>query len=150
MTISRFKLDQRVPQASFVPEWRTVDLYDVFETIQLLLSTLGYPVLDEMRKSSGNETENIFYCKGKGITAKGEYNEDGFVVFKDSEMHGETTKSIHNYVISKREALIKDLVAKQSGDHYIFTEEHQFTSPSQAAAIVLGRKKCEWMGRVEE
>jgi len=143
-TISRFKLNQTVPQASFVPEWRQVDLYDIFETMKILLSTLGYPVFDEIRKSAESDTENIFYYEGKGIKAKGEYNEDGFVVFKGSEMYGQTTKSIHNYLLSKREALINDLVVKQNGEHYTFTEDHQFTSPSQAAAVVLGGNANGW------
>src|SRR5690625_3788073 len=72
-TISRFKLNQTVPQASFVPEWRQVDLYDIFETMKILLSTLGYPVFDEIRKSAESDTENIFYYEGKGIKAKSEY-----------------------------------------------------------------------------
>src|SRR5690625_628415 len=143
-TISRFKLDQTVPQASFVPEWQQVDLHDIFETIKILLSTLGYPVFEEMRKSGGNVMGNAFYCKSKGITAKGEYNEDGFVVFKGSEMYGQTTKSISNYLINKREAIINDRVVKQNREHYIFTEDHQFTSPSQAAGVVLGASANGW------
>lgn len=145
MNISRFKLNQRIPQASFVPEWRQVDLYDFFETIKILLSTLGYPVFDEMRKTIETDSENVFFCEGKGLKAKGEYNEDGFVIFKGSEIYGQTTKSTHNYLVSKREALINDQVVNKKDDHYVFTEDHQFTSPSQAAAIVLGRNANGWM-----
>jgi hypothetical protein len=143
--ISRYKLNQTTPQSSFVPEWRTVDLYDIFETIKILLSTLGFPVFESLRKSDRDDYVDIYYIRSKGIEAMGEYNEDGFVVFKNSVMHRGTTKSIHNYLISKRHALVKDKVVIEQGDHYIFTEDHQFTSPSQAAAVVLGRNANGWM-----
>lgn len=143
--ISRFKINQTIPQASFVPEWRSVDLYDIFETIKILISTLGYPVFDEMRKAGGNDNANIFYCERKGIEAKGEYNEDGFVVFKDSMMHTEITKSTHKYLITKREALIKDGIVHMEGGQFLFFKDHQFSSPSQAAAVVLGRNANGWV-----
>jgi len=142
--ISRFKLDQSIPHSSFVPEWRIVDLYDIFDTIKILLSTLGYPLFDEMRRSSENDSSNIFYCKSKGITAKGEYNEDGFVVFKGSYMHGKVTNSIRNYLISKRDALINDNIVQIENNNYIFIKDHQFPSPSQAAAVILGTNVNGW------
>lgn len=144
--VGRYKIDQTVPQASFVPEWRKVDLYDIFDTLKILLSTLGYPVFEEMRKSSVYDTSNVFYCKGKGIEAMGEYNDEGFVVFKGSTMQPEVTKSIHNYLITKREALINDGVVVQNNlDWFEFVEDYQFTSPSQAAAVVLGRAANGWI-----
>ncbi|MBB5175097.1 GIY-YIG nuclease family protein [Texcoconibacillus texcoconensis] len=37
--VNRYKVSQSVPTKSFVPEWRQADLHDIFETLNILLST---------------------------------------------------------------------------------------------------------------
>jgi len=56
---NRYKLDQTVPASSFVPEWRQYDLYDILKTIKLLLSTLGYPLFEEIRKTKETDDPDI-------------------------------------------------------------------------------------------
>ncbi|TYR81843.1 GIY-YIG nuclease family protein [Priestia megaterium] len=148
--IKRYKLKQTVPAASFVPEWRQVDLHDIFETMKILISTLGYPLFDEIRQTKETDNvevqkDNIFYCKGKGVEAKGEYSEDGFVIFEESEMAVETSNKIHNYLITIRENLIQDQIVSLENETYVFKKDHPFNSPSQAAGIVLGRNSNGWM-----
>ncbi|MFV2050453.1 GIY-YIG nuclease family protein [Metabacillus litoralis] len=147
---NRYKLDQTVPANSFVPEWRQYDLNDILETIKLLLSTLGYPLFEELRKTK--ETDNpiiqkdhIFFCKGKGVEAKGEYNEEGFVVIEGSQMSKETSNSIHNYLITIRENLLNENIVTIVNGIYTFRRDHLFSSPSQAASIVLGRNGNGWI-----
>ena len=143
--VSRFKIDQTVPQKSFVPEWRKVDLYDIFETMKMLLSTLGYPLFDEMRKTQNNDSPHIFNCESKEGVAKGEYTEEGFVVFKDSSMRKDHTKGAPQSIIIKREALIRDRVVEKRGGQLLFTRDYLFTSPSQAASAILGRSANGWV-----
>jgi hypothetical protein len=147
--INRYKLNQTVPANSFVPEWRQADLFDIFETLSILLSTLGYRLFDEIRTAKVSndpniQTNNTFYCRGKGLEAIGEYSEEGFVVYKGSQMTKTTSKSIHNYLLTNRENLIKDKIVEDHGDAYLFTKDHLFSSPSLAAAIVLGRNANGW------
>ncbi|MCD8509735.1 MAG: GIY-YIG nuclease family protein [Bacillus sp. (in: Bacteria)] len=125
MTVNRYKLSQTVPANSFVPEWRQADLLDIFETLNILLSTLGFRVFDEMRTAKSSidpdlEKDNIFYCKGKGMEATGEYSEEGFVVYKGSQMAADTSRSIHNYLITKRESLVKDNIVEKKGASFRF------------------------------
>ncbi|MFT9850216.1 GIY-YIG nuclease family protein [Aneurinibacillus sp. REN35] len=147
--VNRYKLDQTIPVSSFVPEWRKYDLIDIFETLKVLLSTFGYPILDELRKTKETteeeEKNNIFYCRGKGLEAKGEYSEEGFVVFKGSQMSKSNSKSIHSYLITIREGLIQDKIVSLCEEKYLFQKDYLFTSPSRAAAIVLGRNANGWI-----
>lgn len=148
--INRYKLNQTVPANSFVPEWRQADLYDIFETLSILLSTLGYRLFDEIRTSkvSDNPTlhkDRVFYCKGKGLEAMGEYSEEGFVVYQGSQMSKTTSNSIHNYLVINRETLIKDGIVNEANEAFLFMKDYPFNSPSQAAAIVLGRNANGWI-----
>lgn len=147
--VNRYKLNQTIPATSFVPEWRQADLFDVFDTLSILLSTLGYRVFDEIRKTKSDDPnvqeENVFICRGKGIEATGEYSEEGFVVYKGSQMSITTSKSYHNHLFTIRESLIKDKVVERINDSYVFKKDHPFNSPSQAAGIVLGRNSNGWV-----
>lgn len=141
--INRYKLDQTLPAKSFVPEWRRSDLLDIFETIKILTSTLGYPLFEELRRDdSKRNSDEIFYCVGRGIKAKGEYTEEGMVVIKGSQMSQDTTDSFPR--ITLRENLIKDGIVKLVGDCFVFQEDYCFPSPSAAAASVLGRSANGW------
>lgn len=147
--IKRYMINQTVPAASFVPEWRTYDLLDIFETMKILLSTLGFHLFETIRKSRENDITNhtnnsIFFCKGKGLVASGEYTDEGFVIFKGSKMSKSTSVSIHNFLITKREALIKDRIVLDNGEFYIFQKDHLFSSPSTAAGVMLGRNANGW------
>lgn len=147
--INRYKIDQTIPAKSFVPEWRKFDLYDIFETMKILISTLGYPLFDGLRKTKETDNaetlkDNIFYCRGKGLEAKGEYSEEGFVVFEGSHMSKDTTKSIHKNLVKKRAELIKDEIVVLEQGKYIFKKDYLFNLPSPAAGVVLGRSANGW------
>ncbi|SIS90441.1 protein of unknown function [Salimicrobium salexigens] len=145
LRIGRYKIDQTIPTQSFVPEWRQVDLADIFDTLKILISTFGFPVFEEMRKTTVENEQNVFYCKSKTIEARGEYNDEGFVVFKGSGIRPETTNGYHQYLKLIRETLLKDEVIVQKEDgSYVFIEDYSFPSPSQAAGIVLGRNANGW------
>ena len=107
----RFKLENAsVPTKSYVSEPMEADLIDNFDTIKILVATLGYPIFDQIKKP---QKKDILYCKGKDAKAEGEYTEDGFVVFSGSACNVEETKSAGPYVKSWRAQLIKDGVLKK-------------------------------------
>ncbi|MGE7635587.1 GIY-YIG nuclease family protein [Bacillus paramycoides] len=104
-SVMRYKLNQTVPANSFVPEWRQSDLLDIFETMKVLVSTLGFPLFDFVRKNIDPDNpeenkENLFFVRVKGLQAKGEYSEEGFVVFEGSQMAKDHSNGIHNYLVT--------------------------------------------------
>ena len=138
----RFKIENpSVPNTPFVSESMEADLIDNFDTIRTLVATLGYPIFDQIKKPT---QKDVLYCKGKDAMAEGEYTEDGLIVFSGSKCNVKETKSAGPYVKNWRDKLIDDGVLKKEGDIFKFTQDHIFSSPSTAAAVVLGRRANGW------
>ena len=69
------------------------DLMDHFDTIRILTSTLGYPLFEKIQKPNQGD---ILTCKGKKALARGEYTEDGLVIFAKSTSNRLEATSIHS------------------------------------------------------
>ena len=102
----RYKLENaNVPSEPFVSESMKADLLDNFETVKILVATLGYPIFDQIKKP---QKKDILYCKGKAAKAEGEYTEDGLIVFAGSTCNLQETQAAGPYVKNWREQLIED------------------------------------------
>jgi hypothetical protein len=138
----RFRIENNtVPSRPYTPEPIQADLRDNFETIRILTSTLGYPIFDPIIKA---KKKNVLVCKGVGIHAEGEYIEDGFVVFADSSAKIKETNTIGKWTSNLRNKLVEEGILSEEGNVYRFTQDHIFSSPSSAAATVLGRSANGW------
>lgn len=131
------------PSKPYITESMEADLLDNFETIKVLLSTLGFPIFEEIRNST-NKNRNLLYCKGKDASAQGELIDDGFVVLKGSKASKEETKSIGSWIIGLRKKLLNDNVISEENNVFVFNEDFVFGSPSAAAAVLLGRSANGW------
>ncbi len=49
------------------------------------------------------------------------------------------------YLLTKRENLINENIVKNANGKYTFSKNHLFSSPSQAAAVVLERNANGWI-----
>jgi hypothetical protein len=144
MEVNRFKIENStVPSKPFVTESMEADLLDSFDTIKVLLSTLGYPVFESVNKKDLKKSE-LLYIKGTGIVAEGDLIDDGFVVFKGSQIKKETTPSCHVYLMNLRFKLIENGILVEKNDNYYFTEDYVFNSPSTAGGVILGRSTNGW------
>lgn len=138
----RFKLENgTAPTVPHVSEPMEADLQDNFETIRLLVATLGYPIFDQIKKP---ERKDILICKGKDAHAEGEYTEEGLVVFAGSKCNLEEARSAGAFVQNLRKKLIKDGILEKDGQVYRFTKDFIFSSPSSAAVVVLARSANGW------
>lgn len=141
-TAGRYTLENtNNPARPFVSEPMEADLQDNFETIKLLVSTLGHPIFDRITQPKKKE---LVYCKGKDALAKGEYTEDGFVVFANSSCNLEEVKSTKIYIRNARQRLISEGILLKENNVYKFISDYIFPSPSQAAGVVLGREANGW------
>lgn len=140
----RYSLENtQVPTKPYIPEPVEVDLMDNFDTIKILVSTLGYPIFDSIVKSK--QKKDILTCKGKDALAQGEYTEDGLVIFSGSTCNKAESKSIQNWITTTRRKLIEQGILKEDGDILKFTSNYIFSSPSGAAGTVLGRNANGWI-----
>ena len=142
--VNRYKLENAtVPRIPHITESMEADLLDSFDTIKILLSTLGYPLFESISKKEVAKKE-LFFINSKGIKAEGDLIDDGFVVFKDSEATIKATPSCHDFIINTRKQLIKDKILLKKEGKYSFSENYVFSSPSTAAGVVQGRAANGW------
>jgi len=126
----------------YVGEADIAEMEAFMENIKILVSTLGHKVLEEKRepKTSHQRKKTTFYIKAaRGADASGEPSSDGFVVFKDSRATLDTVQSMTPNFKRLRDQLIENGTLKETKEYYLFTEDYVFSSPSTAAAIVMGR-----------
>ena len=104
----------------------------------IILSVLNYKVFVPLiEKTTSNKSDDIFYLTrtirktGVTVNAKGQLTRDGFVVFKGSYISAENLKAIPETIRKQR------LTAKIDKNR-ILQEDLHFTSPSYAAAFVIG------------
>ena len=89
--------------------------------------------------------KTVYYIKAaRGADARGINDSDGFLVLKGSKVATSVTNSFSEYLVKLRDSMIKTGTINSS---YEFTKDQVFTSPSLAAAIVMGRNangQTEW------
>lgn len=138
----RYFINQNIPTRSPVTEAREADLIDLLNTIDILLTSLGYPIFTELVSGidSEIEDEDVFYTTYRESNAKGIYTNEGFVVMKGSQVTAkEGTKGFKmNHIL---EGLIETGVVNRNG---VFTEDHLFTSPSTAIDVIVKASYNGW------
>jgi len=142
---NRYRLENG--QGSSKPHVREsdeADIWDFFETMQLLVSALGYPIFDEMVKTN-TKKKDLLNCKGKDAKATGEYTEDGFVILADSICQRDFVPSTAKGMVVRRQALIDQGIIADDGNTLRVVENVSFPSPSTAAIMVLGHPANGWI-----
>jgi len=141
--INRYQVaNTNVPTQAAMSESDVAEMEEFLENIKILVNALGHKVFEEKRetKTPQQRKKTSFYIKAaRGADASGEPSSDGFVVFKDSKAAIDTVKSMTSNFKQFRVQLIEDGTLKKANDHYVFTEDYVFSSPSTAATIVMGR-----------
>lgn len=131
--------NQTIPTKSVIAESDQADMELFLDNVKLLVSTLGHKVFERKREET-KKLKNLFKIQGaRGASATGIPNVDGFLVFKDSFATIDTVPSITKSFISLRERLLEQGVLVLQEDKYLFVEDYVFTSPSLAAATIMGR-----------
>ena len=143
--VGRYTVENRVePSEPYITETARADLLDSFGTIKILLATLGFPLFEEIHRPASADSE-VFFCSGRGAAGKGEYVEDGFLVLAGStSSKSETPSAKGGWVTRVRDRLRQAGILQDDGEHYVFTEDHLFETPSAAAVAVLGRNANGW------
>ena len=140
-------VNSTIPTCSSISEYDEAMLEEFMSNTKLLVNTLGYKVFDNLEETSvkQNQNELIFQiAAARGAQAKGMIVADGFVVLKDSIIASSTTQSMSVSLQNLRNKLINDKIID---NNFKFTKNYIFTSPSLAAAIVMGRNangRTEW------
>lgn len=115
-----------------------------------MLPVLGVHAFEQAPQAPAAKAGPVLTCKGKGVQATGYEASQGFVVRAGSQAVVATVPSMAQHVrgmFDLRQELISNGVLAMQGALYQFTQDYSFSSPSTAAAVVLGRSangRVEW------
>lgn len=149
LNAKRYKVENSIiPTQSSISESDRAEMEEFIENIKMLVNTLGHKVFDEKREIKKKQIIDRFYIKSaRGADATGELTSDGFVVYKGSRATNSITASMGFNLINFRKKLIDSGIFTDKIDFLEFSEDYIFSSPSTAAAIVMGRNAnglLEW------
>jgi hypothetical protein len=115
-----------------------------------VLPVLGVHAFEQAAPVPAGKVAPVLSCKGKGVLATGYEATQGFVVKAGSQAVAEAMPSMAQHVRGmfdlRQELIANGVLALESG-LYRFTQDYSFSSPSTAAAVVLGRSangRIEW------
>jgi hypothetical protein len=123
------------------------DCLEIFETGQVLMASLGFPIFDPVIVTQESGVEEEFFCKSSGAQGRGVYTSEGFVVRKGSIGRRENVPSIIGTAGERlRARLLESGVMRPEGDaSLVFERDHLFRSPSMAALSLMGRSANGWV-----
>ncbi|MCH5206466.1 MAG: GIY-YIG nuclease family protein [Oscillospiraceae bacterium] len=139
-------VNSNVPALSSVSEYDEAMLEEFISNSKLLVNTLGYKVFETIAIDNSASSDSVLYYikAARGANASGYAVTDGFVVKKDSIVAGSTTQSFSDSLKRYRDNLYSDGIINSANT---LTRDYVFTSPSLAAAVVMGRNangRTEW------
>lgn len=137
------------PMEPSLSEADRADMQVFLDNMLGMLPVLGVHAFEQAAKAQGPSAP-VLTCKGKGVVATGYEASQGFVVRAGSQAVGESVPSMQQHVrgmYDLRQELIANGVFSQDGTGYRLTQDYPFSSPSTAAAVILGRSangRIEW------
>jgi hypothetical protein len=126
-------------------EAETADMESFLLDMLSIFPLVGLGVFEKTETTK--KPSELLHVEGKGVKASGYEDAKGFVVVKGSQLVKEETPSIHQYMSTLRKDLLAQGVIVDNGQHYVFTQDQVFNSPSTAAGVVMGRTangRIEW------
>jgi len=149
--VNRYILENSaIPSKSSISESDIAEMEEFISNIKLLTNTLGHPVFEDLvdKTRSNSVKGNLFYINAaRGAKGVGLPSSKGFIVLRGSEIAQDTVNSMQESLINIRKKLISDGVIETLKGKWSFTQDHEFSSPSTAAAVVMGRNangQKEW------
>jgi hypothetical protein len=126
------------PSPPTLSEADRADTESFLQDVLSVLPLVGLSVFEAVTTVTPSDTQ-LLYTSGKGVTATGYEDARGFVVCKGSGVCGEETPSMQEWIRTLRKDLLATGVVADNNGALVFTQDHAFTSPSTASAVVLGR-----------
>jgi len=126
---------------SKLPESDREDMEVFLEKIYQLLPVLGVELLVSASGKASTDTEKeILYCEIKGLKARGRLTPNGFLIMKGSQavLKDRASSQKYPWPLNMRQRLKDEGVIVIDEDHFVFTRDEEFSSPSAAAAVIHG------------
>jgi hypothetical protein len=133
------------PKGAKISEADISDMNYFIEQIHLILPTVGIKTLVTAAPHSKSEAlvtvdQKLFNIKSQSLSATMIELDGAFVVRAGSEFSQMTSKSLSSGWLKIRKKLMDAGVLKEVGSSLVLIEDAEFSSPSAAASVVLGRQ----------
>jgi hypothetical protein len=135
------------PTCPSISEPEQAIMTEFISNLRLLINTLGYKVLEPFADTKEKQKDLYLIKAARGANAKAVVTNEGVVVIEGSEIATSTVPSMASAIINQRQKLINQGIIQKNNGKLIFTRDYLFSSPSTAAAIVMGRNangRVEW------
>lgn len=139
--VGRFELENSQASGSHLPESDAADMDIFLSRMEQLLPILGQEFLKPVVMNDIRSGEaDLLYCEIKGLRATGRQTENGFVVLNGSNavLDERPSTQKYQYAFNLRTGLLAEGVLVRETDRLVFTADHEFSSPSAAAAVIHG------------
>lgn len=129
-------INSNVPTEASISEMDRAEMDEFIDNMRLILGVLGHKILEPSVIRENSRDTALFTLQDRsGIRASGKPVSEGFVILKGSKIAENVTSSLSKSVMDKRQLLFDKGIVD---GNFIFTQDWTFTSPSLAAAIVVG------------
>lgn len=156
----RYKIENgNSPTQSMLPRSDKDAMEEYIHNLRIVLGTLGHRVLEPVKVVEYTPPESatkpklsqfIFSFTIRNLTATGQQSDDGFVLFKGSEISGKTSKSMPGKTVAIREKWIMDGTLIKGGENYRLTKDSILSSSSYAAVLVAGTSRSGPQSWIDE
>jgi hypothetical protein len=133
------------PALTRLSEADRADMEGYLDEMLVILPLLGVVAFEAIGPPAAEGLE--LRLISRDAQATGADTPDGFVVAQGSLARLEPASSMHTYLGTLRDNLVKEGVLVHDGGRLRFTKSYLFDSPSTAAGVVLGRSangRIEW------
>jgi hypothetical protein len=124
------------PNLPSISEADAADMDTFLEQMRLVFPILGIMAFEKPQTQSADQS--TLYLEQRGAHGRGHEASQGFIVHAGSTARTDTVDSIPTHVVDLRKELVQQGVLKPSSDHYQVTQDFTFSSPSAAAAVLVG------------
>ena len=132
---NRYKVfNSNVPNKPAISEAEIAVMSEFSTNLKLLAGALGLKIFEKLTKSLTSKQDKYHIDGARGAAATGMRTPEGFVVFKGSKIANPEAPSIPKSFKKKRAEIISEKIVIE----YEFTQDYLFSSPSTAAAVVMG------------
>lgn len=133
---NRYKIfNSNVPTNPAISEAEIAVMSEFSTNLKLLVGALGFRIFEKLTKSLTSKQDKYRIDAARGAVATGIMTTEGFVVFKGSKIASTEVPSMPESFKKKRAQIISEKVVID----FEFTQDYLFSSPSTAAAVVMGR-----------
>lgn len=137
----RYTVENTVVPKYEIDEYDMASVEEIYDEIQFIMGTQGYKMDDA--KASLNEAD-ILHTTRNGIEAFGVYDGEKFEVLEGSVVSAKIQNSAPERIKTLRNTAAKTGDIQQEGNTYRLKKSMSFSSPSYAAAFVLGASANGW------